>query len=142
MLGRPGVAGAVTGCSAGQVPQHGSRPAREAADQGGEGGVHAGWAGQRAAHVGGPGLGGVAPVVGQMPEDMGDIGGSHVEPGVAEGQAGELADGPHHRPGDHPNADAEDPRHVVPYHWRNGGPITLASDRPPTTTATPAWSRP
>ena len=32
-----------------------------------------------------------------------------------------------HQSRDHPDADAED-RHLVPCHWRNGGPITVASD--------------
>ena len=36
-------------------------------------------------------------MVGQLPEDVGDVAGGHVEPGVPEGQAGELAAGPHQR---------------------------------------------
>ena len=32
-----------------------------------------------------------------------------------------------HHPGSS-RADAEDPCHAVPCHWRTGGPITLASD--------------
>jgi hypothetical protein len=99
MLGRPGVAGPVTGSPTGQVPQHRGRPARQAADQGGEGGVHAGRAGQRAAHLGGPGELRVAPVLRQLPEHVGNVGGGDVEPGVAEGEAGELAGDPHQHPG-------------------------------------------
>jgi hypothetical protein len=63
MLGRPGVAGPVAGGATGQVPQDRGGAARDAADQAGEGGVHAGRTGQRRAHVGGPGQGGVAPVL-------------------------------------------------------------------------------
>jgi hypothetical protein len=74
MLGRPGVTGAVAGGTAGQVPQDRGRPAGEAADHGGEGGVHAGRAGQRSPDVGWPGQRWVAPVLGQMPEHVGDIG--------------------------------------------------------------------
>jgi hypothetical protein len=63
MLGRPWVARAVAGRPPGQVPQDCGGPAREAADQAGEGGVHAGRAGQRPANVGRPGHGGVAPML-------------------------------------------------------------------------------
>jgi hypothetical protein len=107
MLGRPGVAGTVPGRTAGEVPQHRGGPAGDTADQAGERAVHAGRSGQRAAHVGGPGQGGVAPVVGQLPEDVGDVGGGRVEPGVAEGEAGELAGGPHQRAGAGGGAQAE-----------------------------------
>jgi hypothetical protein len=78
MLGRPGVARAVAGGPPGQVPQDRGRPARKATDQAGEGGVHAGRAGQRPAYVGGPGQGGVAPVLRQVPEDVGDVGGGEL----------------------------------------------------------------
>ena len=54
------------------------RSRRRAGDQAGEGGVHAGRAGQRPAHLGWPGQGRVAPVVGQLPEDVGDIGGGEL----------------------------------------------------------------
>jgi hypothetical protein len=107
MLGRPRVARAVTGRAPRQVAQRGGGPAGEAADQAGEGGVHAGRARQRAAHVSGPGHGGVAPVTGQVPEDVAHVGGAHVEPGVAEGQGGELAGGPHQRAGAGGGAQAE-----------------------------------
>ena len=50
------------------------------------------------AHLGWPGQGGVAPVVGQLPEDVGDIGGGQLQPGVAEGEAGDLAGGPRSAP--------------------------------------------
>ena len=67
MLGRPFVAGSVTGRPARQMPQDCGGPARQAADQPGEGGVHAGRAGQRPAHLGRPGQGRVAPMLGQVP---------------------------------------------------------------------------
>jgi hypothetical protein len=107
MLGRPWVAGAVAGGSAGQVPQHRGRSARDATDQAGKRGVHAARTRQRAADVGRPGHGGVAPVVGQVPEDVGNVGGGDVEPGVAEGEAGELAGGPRQRAGAGGGAQAE-----------------------------------
>jgi hypothetical protein len=107
MLGRAGVAGAVAGGTAGQVPQHRDRPTREAADQTGEGAVHAGRAGQRPTHLGRPGQGGVAPVVGQVQHHVGDVGRGHVEPGVPEGEAGELAGGPHQRAGAGGGAQAQ-----------------------------------
>jgi hypothetical protein len=90
-----------------QVAQHRRGPARDAADQAGEGGVHAGRARERPAHVGGPGLGGVVPVVGQVQQDVADVGGGDVQPGVAEGQAGELAGGPHQRAGASAGAQAQ-----------------------------------
>jgi hypothetical protein len=95
MLGRPGVAGAVAGGTAGQMPQDRGGAAGQAGDEAGEGGVHAGRAGQRPAHLGGPGQSRVAPVLGQIPEDVGDVGGGQLQPGVPEGEAGELAAGPH-----------------------------------------------
>ena len=107
MLGRPGVARPVAGRPTGQVPQHRGGPAREAADQASKGGVHAGGTGQRLAHVGGPGQGGVAPVLRQVPQHMADVGGGYVEPGVAEGQAGGLTGGPHQRSGAGGGAQAE-----------------------------------
>jgi hypothetical protein len=107
MLRRPCVAGAVAGRPARQVPQHRRGPAREAAGEAGEAGVHAGRAGQGAAHVGRPGELGVVPVLRQVPQHVADIGGAHVEPGVAEGEAGELAGGPHQRAGARGGAQAE-----------------------------------
>jgi hypothetical protein len=73
MLGRPFVAGTVAGRSTRQVPQDRGCSACQAADQAGEGAVHAGHAGQRPAHVGRPGQLRVAPVVGQLPEHGGDV---------------------------------------------------------------------
>ena len=107
MLGRPRVAGPVAGGPAGQVPQHRGGPTGEAGDQAGEGGVHAGRPGQRPAHLGRPGQGGVAPVLGQVPEDVGDVGGGELQPGVAEGQAGGLPGGPHQRAGAGGGAEAD-----------------------------------
>jgi hypothetical protein len=46
-------------------------------------------------------------VLGQPPEDVGDIGGGELQPGVAEGQAGGLPGGPHQRPGAGGGAQAD-----------------------------------
>jgi hypothetical protein len=75
MLGRPGVAGAVTGGPAGRVAQDRGGPAGQAPSQAGEGGVHAGRTREWSAHIGRPGQGGVVPVLGQVPEDLGDVAG-------------------------------------------------------------------
>jgi hypothetical protein len=107
MLGRPRVAGPVAGGAARQVPQDRGGATGDAADQAGEGGVHAGGAGQRAAHVGGPRQGRVAPVLRQVPQDVAHVGGGQVQPGVAEGEAGELPGGPYQRAGASGGAQAE-----------------------------------
>jgi hypothetical protein len=107
MLGRPLVPGPVPGRPPRQVPQHGGGPAREAADQAGEGGVHAGRAGQRPPHVGRPGQRGVAPVVGQVPQDVSHVGGGEFQPGVPEGQPGGLPAGPHQHPSTRSRAEAD-----------------------------------
>jgi hypothetical protein len=106
MLGRPRVPGPVAS-PAGQVPQDRGGSAREAAYQAGEGGVHAHRAGQRPAHLGRPGQSGVVPVLGQVAEDVGDVGGGELQPGVAEHQAGGLPSGPHQRAGAAGGAEAE-----------------------------------
>jgi hypothetical protein len=107
MLRRPRVAGPVAGGTAGQAPQHCGGPTGEAGDQAGEGGVHAGRAGQRPAHLGGPGQGGIAPVLREVPEDVGDVGGGELQPGVAEYQPGGLAGRPDQRPGAGGGAQAD-----------------------------------
>jgi hypothetical protein len=107
MLGWPWVAGAVAGGTAGQMPQNCSGAAREGADQAGEGGVHAGRAGQRTTRLGGPGQLRVAPVLGQVPQDVGDVGGRELQPGVAEGEAGGLPGGPRQRAGAGSGAQAD-----------------------------------
>jgi hypothetical protein len=107
MLGRPCVAGSVAGRPAGQVPQDRGGPAGQAADQAGEAGIHADWAGQRPAHLGRPGQGRVAPMPGQVPQDMGDVGWGDLQPGLAEGQPGGLPGGPDQRAGAGGGAQAD-----------------------------------
>jgi hypothetical protein len=107
MLGRPGVARSVPGRPPRQAPQHGGRPARQAADQASEGGVHTSRPRQWPAHVGRPGELRVAPVLRQVPEDVAHVGGGHVQPCVAESQAGELAGGPHQGAGAGAGAQAQ-----------------------------------
>jgi hypothetical protein len=107
MLGWPLVAGAVAGRPAWQVPQGCSGAARQAADHAGEGGVHAGRAGQRTTRLGGPGQLRVAPVLGQVPQNVGDVGGGDLQPGVAEGEAGGLPGGPRQRAGAGSGAQAD-----------------------------------
>jgi hypothetical protein len=107
MLGWPLVAGAVAGRPGGQVPQGCSGAARQAADHAGEGGVHAGRAGQRPPRLGGPGERGVVPVLRQVPQDVGDVGRGEFQPGVAEDQAGGLPGGPHQRAGAGSGAEAD-----------------------------------
>ena len=56
---------------------------------------------------GGPGQLRVAPVLGQVPHDVGDVGGGDLQPGVAEGEAGGLPGGPRQRSGAGGGAQAD-----------------------------------
>jgi hypothetical protein len=86
----PGVfaAGAVAWGAAVQVlgaqPHHPGDRAGDAADDQDHAGIHADRAGQRAAHLGGPGQLGVAEGAGQPPQDQHHITRGEVQPGVRE----------------------------------------------------------